>query len=64
MTRHGAIIKRLGGYVRIANLLGVPEQTVKSWAKVGRNIPAKHWHRLSALAPDLTPERLERSKDR
>jgi hypothetical protein len=36
------------------------ENTVSKWRR--RGIPARHWHRILALAPDLTPEYLDRTK--
>jgi hypothetical protein len=36
------------------------ENTVSKWRR--RGIPARHWHRILAFAPDLTPEYLDRTK--
>ena len=44
----------------MATLLGLKPNTVCKW--LIRGIPAKHWHRVIALAPTLTPEHLERTK--
>ena len=62
MNRHAAIVGRLGGVTRLASLLGLPEDTVQKWTI--RGIPARHWHRIIALIPSLTPEYLERTKPR
>jgi hypothetical protein len=62
MTRHARILADLGGYKRVAMLFGLPENTVQKWRV--RGIPARHWHRIIALAPDLTPELLDRTKPR
>ena len=60
--RHARIVEGLGGSARVASLLGLKENTVSKW-KV-RGIPSQHWHRVIALAPDLTPELLDRTKPR
>lgn len=60
MSRHRAIIKGLGGYVVVANQLGLHEETVKSWLKCDRGIPARHWHRIAQLT-GLTVAHLERT---
>jgi hypothetical protein len=43
-------------------LLRMKENTVSKWRR--RGIPAQHWHRIIALAPELTPEYLDRTKPR
>lgn len=63
MTRHRAIIKRLGGTVALAELLGLDVETVKSWSKQGRGIPARYWMDVAKLA-GLTPEHLQRTSPR
>lgn len=60
MNRHAAILERLGGHKRVASLLRLPENTVGKWRS--RGIPARHWHRILALSPDLTAEYLDRTK--
>jgi hypothetical protein len=60
MTRHRAIIKRLGGYVALAGHLGLDAETVKSWNKQDRGIPPRYWVDIAKLA-DLTPEYLQRT---
>jgi hypothetical protein len=62
MNRHAAIIDQLGGRAFVANVLGLKDETVKKW-KV-RGIPARHWHRIIALAPELSAELLDRTKPR
>ena len=62
MNRHARILVSLGGPTRVAGLLGLKENTVSKWRV--RGIPAEHWHRIIALAPDLTPEYLHRTKPR
>jgi hypothetical protein len=62
MSRHRAIIQRLGGYVQLAQLFGLEIETVKSWGKCDRGIPARYWHRFAALDPNLTPSYLERTR--
>jgi len=62
MNRHARILVSLGGPTRVAALLGMKENTVSKWG--ARGIPAEHWHRIIALAPDLTPEYLHRTKPR
>lgn len=62
MTRHRAIIQRLGGYEHLASVLGLATETVKSWMKRDRGIPARYWHRIAALDPELTPTHLERTR--
>lgn len=64
MTRHRAIIKRLGGYVHLASIFGLEPETVKSWLKRDRGIPPRYWHKVAALDPELTPAHLERTKPR
>lgn len=61
MSRHRAIIKRLGGYEHLASVLGVSSQTTKSWMKRDRGIPPRYWHRMAAIDPGLTPTYLERT---
>jgi DNA-binding transcriptional regulator YdaS (Cro superfamily) len=63
MTRHRAIIKRLGGYVALADRLGLDVETVKSWNKADRGIPPRYWVQIARLA-DLTPEYLQRTSPR
>ena len=60
MTRHRAIIKRLGGYVALAEVLGLGTETVKSWNKCDRGIPPRYWVNIAKMA-DLTPEYLQRT---
>lgn len=60
MTRHGAILNKIGGRNTLASVLGLKPETVKSWYK--RGIPARYWHRVAALKPGLTIEHLERTK--
>lgn len=60
MNRHRAIIDGLGGVQRVATVLRLKEDTVRKW--LIRGIPSKHWHRLIALAPNLTAEYLDRTK--
>ena len=62
MNRHSAIIDGLGGTQRVASLLRLKPDTVRKWHE--RGIPFRHWHRIIALAPNLTPEQLDRSKPR
>jgi DNA-binding transcriptional regulator YdaS (Cro superfamily) len=62
MNRHAKILDGLGGHTRVASLLGMKENTVSKWAR--RGIPARHWHRIIALEPELTPEYLDRTKPR
>jgi hypothetical protein len=62
MNRHARILEGLGGNGRVASLLGMKENTVSKWRR--RGIPARHWHRILALVPDLTPEYLDRTKPR
>jgi hypothetical protein len=62
MSRHSAILDSLGGHVRVASLLGLRENTVSKWRR--RGIPFRHWHRVIALDPTLTPEYLDRTKPR
>jgi DNA-binding transcriptional regulator YdaS (Cro superfamily) len=61
-NRHARIVETLGGSTRVAGLLGLKENTVSKWKR--RGIPSHHWHRVIALAPDLTPELLDRTKPR
>lgn len=61
-NRHARILEDLGGNARVASLLGMHENTVSKWRR--RGIPARHWHRIIALAPALTPEYLDRTKPR
>lgn len=60
MTRHRAIIKRLGGYVALAEHLGLGPETVKSWNKWDRGIPPRYWVDIAKLS-GLTPEYLQRT---
>jgi len=62
MTRHRAIIKRLGGHEHLASVLGLATETVKSWNKRDRGIPSRYWHRIAALDPSLSPSYLERTR--
>jgi hypothetical protein len=62
MTRHSAILDSLGGHQRVASLLGLKVDTVLKWRV--RGIPFRHWHRVIALQPNLTPEYLDRTKPR
>jgi hypothetical protein len=62
MNRHARILADLGGHQRVAALFGMPENTVGKWRV--RGIPSRHWHRIIALSPDLTPEYLDRTKPR
>lgn len=62
MNRHAKILQSLGGNARVASLLGMRENTVSKWRR--RGIPSQHWHRIIALAPNLTPEYLDRTKPR
>jgi hypothetical protein len=62
MNRHARILDGLGGATRVAMLLRMKENTVSKWRR--RGIPAQHWHRIIALAPELTPEYLDRTKPR
>jgi hypothetical protein len=62
MNQHARILRSLGGHKRVASLFGMPENTVGKWRR--RGIPAQHWHRIIALAPELTPEYLARTKPR
>ena len=62
MNRHARILEELGGHKRVASLFGIPENTVGKWRR--RGIPSRHWHRIIALAPELTPEDLDRTKPR
>lgn len=60
MNRHSALLEALGGTQRVASLLQLQADTVRKWHV--RGIPARHWHRIIALRPSLTPEYLERTK--
>lgn len=62
MNRHAAILDRLGGHQRVASLLGLNVNSVGKWRS--RGIPARHWHRIIALSPGLTPDYLDRTKPR
>jgi hypothetical protein len=59
---HAAVIRKIGGRAFLAGALGLPSETVKSWAK--RGIPARYWHRVVELAhdPSLTIADLDRTK--
>ena len=46
----------------MAGLLRMRENTVSKWRV--RGIPASHWHRIAAIAPEITPEYLARTKPR
>jgi len=59
-NRHAALIGRLGGYTHLASVLGIQAETTKKWLR--RGIPARHWHKVCALQPGLTPAWLERTK--
>lgn len=61
MSHHAAVLESLGGVARVANVLGLPFETVRKWRL--RGIPAHHWHRIVALDPRLTPEYLESTKE-
>jgi hypothetical protein len=61
-NRHARIVGDLGGPGRVATLLGLKPNTVCKW--MVRGIPSKHWHRVIALVPTLTPDHLERTKPR
>ena len=60
MNRHAAILDELGGRLTVANLLGLSDEAVKKWYV--RGIPARHWHRVLALSPELTADYLSRTK--
>lgn len=60
VNRHAGIIDGLGGVQRLASLLRLKVDTVRKWQT--RGIPSKHWHRIQALSPSLTPEYLDRTK--
>lgn len=60
MNRHAGIIENLGGTHRLASLLRLKVDTVRKWQE--RGIPSRHWHRIMALAPELTAEYLDRTK--
>jgi hypothetical protein len=60
MNRHAGIIEGLGGTQRVASLLRLNYDTVRKWKT--RGIPWKHWHRIQALAPQLTADYLDRTK--
>ena len=62
MNRHAAILNALGGREYVANLFGLQSEAVKKW--YSRGIPYRHWHRIIALNPELTPEYLDRTKPR
>ena len=61
-NRHAKILDDLGGYQRVAGLLRMRENTVSKWRV--RGIPASHWHRIAAIAPEITPEYLARTRPR
>jgi DNA-binding transcriptional regulator YdaS (Cro superfamily) len=63
MTRHRVIIQRLGGHVALAEQLGLDVETVRSWRKWDRGIPARHWVQIAKLS-GLTPEYLQRTSPR
>lgn len=60
MTRHRAIIRRLGGHVALADHLGLDAETVKSWNKTDRGIPPRYWVDVAKLA-GVTPEYMQRT---
>jgi DNA-binding transcriptional regulator YdaS (Cro superfamily) len=60
MSRHRAIIRDLGGYVALAEHLGVDVETVKSWNKRDRGIPPRYWVDIARLA-GMKPEDLQRT---
>ena len=60
MTRHRAIIRKLGGHVVLADHLGLGVETVKSWQKADRGIPPRYWVDIGKLA-GVTPEHLQRT---
>ncbi len=62
VNRHAAILNSLGGREYVANLFGLKSEAVKKWYV--RGIPYRHWHRIIALDPELTPEYLDRTKPR
>ena len=47
---HARVIKELGGASHLAEVLGVSEVAASTWARPGRRIPAKFWHRIAALS--------------
>lgn len=59
-NRHAALLDKLGGPDRVASLLGLGEYAVRKWLQ--RGIPSRHWHRIAALSPDVTPEYLDKTK--
>jgi len=61
VNRHRAIIEKVGGYAKLASVLGLGLETVKSWQKCDRGIPPRYWHRVMALDPSLTAAYLERT---
>jgi hypothetical protein len=60
--RHARIMDELGGAQRLASLLRMKENSVRKWR--ARGIPARHWHRIVALMPELSAEDLDRTKPR
>ena len=62
MNRHARILEDLGGYKRVASLFGMKENSVAKWR--ARGIPSQHWHRILAVAHDLTLEDLAHGKPR
>lgn len=61
---HADAIRRLGGLTKLARDLGHPTGIGLHWAE--RGIPARHWHRVEALAkergaPEITAETLAAS---
>ena len=62
VTRPGAILTPLGERKSVPNLFAQQSEPVKKW--YGRGIPYRHWHRIIALNPELTPEYLDRTKPR
>ena len=60
---HAQVVAALGGPASLAEALGVENvNTVLYWTRPGRRIPAKFWHRISALtagtATEITIDRL------
>ena len=59
MTRHRAIIKRLGGYVALADQLGLDAETVKSWNKQDRAASRRCYRvdvaKMARLSPEYPP---------
>ena len=60
MNRHAALIRQLGGPRTLADILGVEIEAAKKWPL--RGIPSRHWHKIIALAPEITADYLSRTK--